>query len=65
MRVGVLASKICQLLGKRKLKPVFVCLGVTVALSLLYIVLQEERFGILWVIVKMQVSLSVEALTAQ
>ena len=57
MRMELLVNKIYQLLGKRELRPVFAYVGVTVARSLLYIVLQGERFGILWVTVKMQVSL--------
>lgn len=57
MRMGLLVNKIYQLLGKRELKLVFAYLGVTVVRSLLYIVLQGERFGILWVTVKMQVFL--------
>lgn len=60
-----MVNKIYLQLGKRKCKLVYVRSEATVGLFLLYIVLQEEKCGILLVTVKMLVSLLAEAQTAR
>lgn len=65
MRMGLLANKIYQLVGRRSFKPMYAYLGVIMVPLLLSIVLQRERCGTWWVTVRMLVSLLVEAQTAQ
>lgn len=65
MRMGLLANKICQVVARKSFKPMFAYLGVIMVPLLLSIVLQKEKCGIWSVIVKMLVSLLVEAQTAQ